>query len=73
MDDTVRKKERLSSSLLKGFAAGIIVSHINKTLVLGVLVGTAAGLYVEQNYKSVPNVEKELKKFWEKVKPRTGD
>eukprot|EP01135_Chromosphaera_perkinsii_P010695 Nk52_evm95s2192 gene=Nk52_evmTU95s2192 len=32
----------------KSFAAGVLVAQLNKRLVLGALVGTAAGIYVQQ-------------------------
>lgn len=72
-DAAGRKKEPLGSGFLKGFAAGIVVSHVNKALIVGLIVGTAAGLYVEQNFRDVPNVAQEIRRLWEKVKPRTGD
>lgn len=72
---SAQKKEVLGTSFLKGFAAGIIVSHINKTLVVGLLVGAAAGIYVEQNYKELrlPNVADEFRRLRDKLRSRTSD
>ena len=37
-------------SFFKGFLAGVLVSHFNKQLLLGALVGVTAGMYYEQEY-----------------------
>ena len=55
-DDSLRGKREISGSFFKGFGAGIILSHINKNLILGLLIGTLAGCYVQQNYTGIPDV-----------------
>jgi hypothetical protein len=49
-------KREISGSFIRGFAAGVILSHINKNLILGLLIGTLAGCYVQQNYTGIPDV-----------------
>ncbi len=51
-----RDKKEISGSFLKGFGAGVILSHVNKNLILGLLIGTLAGCYVQQNYTGIPDV-----------------
>ena len=51
------KKQPLNTSLLKGFFAGVVFSHINKRFVIGTLVGTAVGIFIEQNFQDIPNVK----------------
>lgn len=58
-----KHKTKLDASLLKGFVAGVVFSHINKRLVLGFLVGSIAGAYIQQNYADIPNVE-EIAQDW---------
>ena len=58
-----KHKTKLDTSLLKGFVAGVVFSHINKRLVLGFLVGSLAGAYIQQNYDDIPNVE-EVAQHW---------
>eukprot|EP00794_Sanderia_malayensis_P007544 gene7544-8381_t len=55
----VEGKKSFDWTFVKGFAAGVVISHVNKNLILGVLVGTIAGFYVEQNIKNVPNIRAE--------------
>lgn len=55
-DDSSRGKREISGSFLKGFGAGIILSHVNKNLILGLLIGTLAGCYLQQNYTGIPDV-----------------
>ena len=67
MDDSQDKptgeKKEISVSLLKGFAAGVILSHINKNLILGLVVGTLGGCYIQQNYSGMPDVSKTAKEW----------
>ena len=51
------KKQPPNLSLVKGFIAGVIFSHINKVFVLSAVVGVAGGMWVEQNISGVPNVK----------------
>lgn len=61
--DDELKKPPLDYSFLKGFAAGVLFSHINKTLVLGLIAGTLTGAYIQQNYQGIPNVEEMSRRF----------
>ena len=61
-------KKEFSGSFLKGFAAGVILSHISKNLIVGLLVGTLGGCYVQQNYEGIPNVSETLKEWHHKVR-----
>ena len=67
MDDSQDKptgeKKEISASLFKGFAAGVILSHINKNLILGLVVGTLGGCYIQQNYSGMPDVSKTAKEW----------
>ena len=60
------KKAALDYSFIKGFVVGVVFSHINKRLLLGMLVGTLTGAYIQQNYQGIPNVE-ETAKNWLKL------
>lgn len=51
-------KKEISGSFIKGFASGVFLSHINKNLILGLLIGALAGCYVQQNYAGIPDVSK---------------
>ena len=57
VDEGNKEKRKLDGSLLKGFVAGVVFSHINKSLLLGFLFGSLAGAYIQQNYQDIPNVE----------------
>ena len=55
-NNSAGNKREISGSFIKGFTAGIILSHINKNLILGLVIGTLAGCYVQQNYTGIPDV-----------------
>ena len=55
-------KKAFDWTFVKGFTAGIVISHINKTLMLGALIGIASGVFIEQNYHNVPHVKTEIRK-----------
>ena len=61
-------KKGISVSFLKGFGAGVILSHVNKNLILGLLIGTLAGCYVQQNYTGIPDVSKTATQWVNTVK-----
>ena len=62
------KKAALDYSFLKGFVVGVVFSHVNKRLILGIVVGTLTGAYIQQNYDGIPNVEETAKKFVQSVR-----
>ena len=69
---SLSEKKSFDWTFVKGFAAGLVVSHINKTLMLGVLLGTVSGIYVEQNYDSIPHVRTELRKILTMLQDAAG-
>lgn len=66
-----RKKNPLDSALLKGFVTGVLVSHINKRFILGAIVGTGVGMFVEQNYTEIPDVKQAVSECIENIKSAT--
>ena len=67
-DDTSAKKAALDYSFLKGFATGVVFSHVNKRLILGLVAGTLTGAYLQQNYEGIPNVEDMAKRFVQSIR-----
>ena len=68
-----KEKKSFDWNFVKGFAAGIIISNINKIFVLGTLVGTISGIYIEQNYDRIPHVKTEIHKVLKIVKDSYGN
>ena len=66
--DSSSQKATLDYSIVKGFVAGVVFSHINKRLLLGLLVGTLTGAYIQQNYQGIPNVEETAKKLVQSIR-----
>ena len=66
------EKRSFDWTFVKGFAAGILISNINKVFVLGGLVGTLSGIYIEQNYGQMPHVKTELQKALSVVRDAAG-
>jgi hypothetical protein len=62
------KKNPLDLPLIKGFVAGVIFSHLNKRLIGGIIIGTVSGIYIQQNYVNIPNVESTIKEWVEKTR-----
>ena len=73
MADEPKKKAVLENSLLKGFVAGVVVSHINKRLIVGFLVGTLAGAYIQQNYDNIPDVQNTAKDWLNTIRRSTNE
>lgn len=51
-------KPMLEPGILKAFAAGLIVGNLNKAMMMGFLVGSLGGIFIQQNVSGVPNVTK---------------
>ena len=64
-DSSKGKKNPLDLPLLKGFVAGVIFSHLSRRLIAGLLVGTISGIYIQQNYVDIPNIETTIKDWIE--------
>lgn len=62
------KKYPIDIPILKGFIAGVIFSHLNKKLIGGLIIGTVSGMYIQQNYANIPNVESTIKDWIEKTR-----
>ena len=65
--DEGKGKKSFDWTFVKGFAAGVIISNINKIFVLGALIGTISGIYVEQNYDQIPHVKTEVNKVLKSI------
>lgn len=62
-----RLKTAISPATVKAFVAGLVLGNINKGLLLGFTLGVLGGVFVQQNFGGVPNVEKtwkDLVKRW---------
>ncbi|XP_054890639.1 SLC35A4 upstream open reading frame protein-like [Poeciliopsis prolifica] len=57
----------LGSPFLKGFLVGYVVAKLRSSAFLGVLLGTATGIYVAQSYQ-VPNIERTVKDYMSTMK-----
>lgn len=72
MDDPTGKstgeKKEISGSFFKGLAAGVVLSHINKNLILGILIGTLGGCYIQQNYDGIPDVNETTKEWLKTIR-----
>ena len=66
--NSASEKKEVSGSFFKGFAAGVILSHVNKNLILGLLIGTLAGCYVQQNYTGIPDVNETVSEWMNAVR-----
>lgn len=67
-DQIEKKKMLLDPASIKAFLAGVVVSHLSKNMVLGLIVGTLSGIFVQQNYPNVPNVKNSWKDFLRRFK-----
>ena len=62
-------KPVLEPGVLKAFVAGLVVGNLNKGLVLGFLLGSLGGVYVQQNFLKIPDVRgtwQDLKARWKR-------
>ena len=64
-------KPMLEPGVIKAFAAGLIVGNLNKSMMMGFLVGALGGVYIQQNIAGVPNVITAWRDFVDRWK-RTG-
>ncbi|XP_020777681.1 SLC35A4 upstream open reading frame protein-like [Boleophthalmus pectinirostris] len=71
-EDTPHGDSGLASPFLKGFLAGYVVAKLRSSAILGVLLGTATGVYAAQTYQ-VPNIERTIKDFFNKAKKAPKD
>ena len=63
-----RKKLSVGFPMVKAFFAGVVVSHLNKNLILGFLLGGLVGVYAQQNLSGVPNVVETWRDFKRRFK-----
>ena len=73
-NDNIRRTQSelrpvLEPAVLKAFVAGLVVGNLNKGLVLGFLLGTVGGVYIQQNFTQIPDV----KTAWQDFKSRWVD
>lgn len=55
--------------MLKAFVAGLVMGNLNKGLVLGFILGTMGGVYIQQNFVNIPDVRRawvDLKNRWKR-------
>ena len=60
-------KTVVSPATIKAFVAGLVLGNINKGLLLGLTFGVIGGVFVQQNFSGIPNVNnawKEVLKRW---------
>lgn len=59
----------LEPGVLKAFVAGLVMGNLNKGLVLGFILGTMGGVYIQQNFVNIPDVRRawmDLKNRWKR-------
>ena len=57
------KKSVFDLTVAKAFLAGVLVAHLSKNLVLGFIIGSASGVYCQQNYSNIPDVTRTWQDF----------
>ena len=60
-------KKLLTPNVVTAFFAGVLLANFNKNLILGMLVGGMAGVFVEQQ---CPNQLPNVRESWEDLKRR---
>lgn len=58
-----KKKLTVGLPMVKAFFAGVVVSHLNKNLILGFVLGGLVGVYAQQNFSGVPDVAETWRDF----------
>lgn len=62
------EKPELQTGVVKAFVAGVVLANLSKNLLLGTIVGSLAGAYIQQNFVGLPDIKKTWKDFirrWE--------
>lgn len=61
-------RPELQTGVLKAFVAGVVLANFSKHLLLGTIVGSFAGAYIQQNFGGIPDLKKTWRDFirrWE--------
>ena len=59
--DSGRLKTVIEPSTLKALVAGIVIGNLNKGMLLGFTLGAVGGVFIQQNFAGVPDLEKSWK------------
>ena len=62
-----RRPDQTVPPVVKGFIAGAIVSHLNKAMALGIMIGTTAGAYYQQEHGAV-DVKTTFNRYYKMIK-----
>lgn len=66
-------KPIISTGVIQGFVAGLVVGNLNKALLLGFAIGALGGAFVQQNFPvGIPNVVNTWKDFMRRWSKSSG-